>query len=172
MTLSFLKGLRDDQVAQTAAAFAREELFPKIPRHALTLLRDLRDAGWFILLVSASTDVYMRFLPDLLGADGVISTICECTDSQPSVYTGRVLSNCRDEEKVSRLYAWHALHPDVGFPPTLGFGDSRHDAPMLAACKTPVLVSPDRTLRREFPQAPVLDWSQPVPLSSLLSSAR
>ena len=158
LTLSFLSGRPVAQIAPYARRFVRDHLVPRIYPEAQKRLDKLHAEGYHIMVVSASTDVYMRFLPEFLPVDTVLSTVCETQEGQ--LYTGRILSNCRDSEKVRRVESWYALHPQFAWPPAFAFGDSRHDIDLLRLSPHPVLIHPNKALRAAFPDAECQAWAK------------
>ena len=158
LTLSFLSSRSIQEIQPYALRFVRDYLKPHIYPEAQKCLDKLHAEGYHILVVSASTDVYMRFLPEILPVDTVLSTICETQEGQ--WYTGRILSNCRDQEKVRRLLTWHEQHPQCAWPPVCAYGDSCHDVDLLRLAMHPMLVHPDKTLRQAFPDAPECSWTR------------
>ncbi len=154
--LSFVCGKAPEEINAFSSRFIQEVLRPRFRKKACTCMENLRSQGYCVLLVSASMNVYMRKMPDFLPCDDVI---CTEMSEENGVYVRRLGPNCRDEEKVSRIRAYIREHKDLQPVPDLGFGDSRHDIPMLKNVNHPVLVTPDRALRKAFPQAEIVKWS-------------
>jgi len=103
--------LRDDTVAQ---------------------LRDHRQLGHTVVLVSASFAAYLRPLARHLGADDVIGTELEVDDA--GLCTGRLAGgNCRGPAKVERLHRW--LDDRAGGRRAVelwAYGDSAGDRELIA----------------------------------------
>jgi len=116
----------------------------------------LREQGVKIVIVSASSDLYMRVLPEFLPVDAVISTVCETRDGR---YTGKIGKNCKGDEKVRRIEAWlQEQGLSIDKEKSAGYGDSPSDAPMLLLTAAPNLVNPKRKLVQRVPQGRVLHW--------------
>ncbi len=158
LTLSFLADHSVAEIRPYAQRFVRDVLKPRIYPDAQKWLDKLHTEGYHIMVVSASTDIYMQFLPEILPVDTVLSTVYEIQEGH--LYTGRVLSNCRDQEKAVRIQAWYANHPQFAWPPALACGDSYHDIDMLHLSPHPVLVHPDAALQDAFPGAECLNWKR------------
>ena len=156
MTLSFLKGKDEEEIRALGRRFAEEKLLPRCFPGALAFLDKLHAEGYHTVIVSASTDVYMFAMQDLLRADAVLSTVVE-TDARGK-YTGRILSNCRGEEKVRRIRAYLAGHPELDGRVSLAVGDSLHDLPMLGMAQTRLIVGSSRKLKNACPQAESAGW--------------
>ena len=154
-TLSFIRGKTPESFAPLASRFMTESVAPRIPAAARKLVEELRSAGLKIVVISASPDLYMRCLPEVLPVDCLIATTCE-TDRQ-GLYTGRITSNCRGEEKAVRWQAWNR---DRGWQAAQAYGDSIRDLPMLSLAETPWLVNPDAALRRALPGSRVIHWTE------------
>ena len=149
----FLPRAGRDAVDQCAQQFMRLSLASRFDPEAVRFLQGLRTEGCHLIAVSASLDVYMRFLPQVLPCDAVLCTEMLTPEGR---YTGEIGSNCRDEEKVRRVSAYLADHPGLEAVPRYAMGDSLHDAPMLRMAREPILVHPSRRLRSLFPGAKVL----------------
>lgn len=132
-------GRNVDEVQQLADVFAAEvfatglrpDKWSAMSRHAAT--------GDQIVLVSASFEVYLRPLAELLGAHDVLAVRLE-TDGD--TFTGKLLGpNCRGPEKVRRLSEWldehHGGRANVH---VTAYGDSTGDRELLLDSDTPVYV--------------------------------
>ena len=135
--------------------FFREVLCPRLYHDGMSELWQLKAAGYTIVVVTASAEVYMRLLPEYLPVDAVLSTPCEVANG---VYSGVFGANCRGEEKVRRIQAYlqaQGLEVDAD---SRAYGDSASDAPMLRLTEHPVLVNPKKKLRAAMPEASVVCW--------------
>lgn len=156
VTLSYIAGRSVEEMDQIARDFFREEQSRHFFREGVSELQSLREQGVKIVVVSASSDVYMRVLPEFMPVDEVICTQCEIIDGR---YTGKVGPNCKGEEKVRRIQQWldaHSLCIDKAA--SSGYGDSPSDALMLLLTGSPVLVNPKKKLRRRIPEGRVVSW--------------
>ena len=95
-------------------------------------LQEHRDRGETVLLVSASFEVYLRPLAELLGADDVLAARLEV--GADGRLTGRLDGdNCRGPEKVRRLHGWLDEHAGGRAAVHLtAYGDSPGDRELLA----------------------------------------
>ena len=158
MTLSFLRGRKASEMQEMGRIFAKRELFPNCYPEGLRLLDKLRREGYHTVIVSASTDVYMHAMKDLLGVNAVLSTTVE-TDADGR-YTGRIPSNCRGEEKKRRINAYLAENPALDGTVSLAVGDSRHDIPMLQMAEKQIIVGGNPEVSRACPQAETVLWQK------------
>jgi phosphatidylglycerophosphatase C len=88
--------------------------------------------GNVVLLVSASFEVYLRPLAELLGVCGALGTRLEADGDR---YTGRLDgANCRGGEKVRRLNEWLECHRGGRDGHRIvAYGDSAGDRELLAS---------------------------------------
>jgi len=155
-TFSFIKGMRLDTMNDLARDFFHEIITPRLYEDAITELWNLKSCGYKIVVVSASADVYMRLLPELLPVDAVLSTRCEVVDY---AYTGKVDTNCKGEMKVERIKQWLSDNDFLlNGAASCAYGDSLSDAPMLRLVGKPTLVNPGKKLVAAFPNATRVQW--------------
>lgn len=155
-SLSYIKDRTVEEMDSIARDFFRDVQQKAFFGDAAPELFRLREQGVKIVIVSASSDLYMKVLPEFLPVDAVISTVCETRDGR---YTGKIGKNCKGEEKVRRIEAWlkeQGLSIDKEH--SAGYGDSPSDAPMLLLTASPNLVNPKRKLVQNVPQGRILRW--------------
>jgi HAD superfamily hydrolase (TIGR01490 family) len=132
------------------AQFVDSKIRPLVGRPALDLVRQHRDNGDTLLIVTATNTFVTRPIADLFGIDHLIGTEPEMSDGR---YTGRVAGTPSFREgKVTRLHSWldatgHSLS-GASF-----YSDSHNDLPLLQQVERPVAVDPDEALRRHALQA-------------------
>lgn len=126
------RGLPIEVVEADGAAFAREVIDHRMRAEVVETLRAHLGAGDTVLLVSASFEVYLRPLAELLGAHDVLATRLEVDER--GVLTGRLDGpNCRGPEKVVRLHCWLDRHLGGRDAVHLtAYGDSTGDRELLA----------------------------------------
>ncbi len=127
------RGLREHDVRAAGAEFARHVHDRWLRSDTLERLRRHQAAGDTTVFVSASFEIYLKPLAELLDVDGVVATRLAATDG---VLTGSLEgANCRGPEKVRRLHEWLAHHhPHVGGRRGLrvvAYGDSPGDRELL-----------------------------------------
>lgn len=112
--------------------FAREVFDRRLRGDVTAVLRGHLDAGDTVLLVSASFEVYLRPLADLLGVDDVLAV--RLASDEHGVLTGLLDgNNCRGPEKVVRLHDWLDRHAGGRAAVHLSaYGDSTGDRELLA----------------------------------------
>ncbi len=156
MSLSYIKGRTVEEMDELARGFFREVQTEAFFEEGAAELWRLREQGKQIVVVSASSDVYMRVLPEFLPVDAVISTVCEVREGR---YTGKVQKNCKGEEKVARISAWLAMQGmAVDKAASCAYGDSASDAPMMRLTASATLVNPKKKLIRAVPDGRIVRW--------------
>lgn len=149
--LAFLQKLSPEERDELDRAFVEENLLLRVYPQAKSCLDKHRQEGKTTLLVTASTENYMRYVSEALGFDGLLAS--------PIDEHGRVQGNCKGEEKVTRIHKWLAsksISPD--FEASFAYGDSKSDLPMLRLCGHPVQVNPKKKLRRAAPDMDTVFW--------------
>ena len=125
------RGRRLDDVRRVGADFARHVHERWLRAESVDRLADHLERGDHVVLVSASFEVYLEPLAEMLGAHGVLATRLSSRDG---VLTGALDGpNCRGPEKVVRLHEW--LAQEMGGRSAVdlaAYGDSRGDREMLA----------------------------------------
>lgn len=121
-----------ERVAAEAGRFAQQVFESGMRADVVEALREHHRNGDTILLVSASFEVYLHPLADLLGADDVLAVRLDVGDD--GTLTGRLFgANCRGPEKVRRLHEW--LDERAGGRQMVhltAYGDSAGDRELLA----------------------------------------
>lgn len=155
-TFSFIRGKTVEELDDLARDFFREEVTPRLFEDAIAELWQLKSSGHTVVVVSASADLYMHLLPELLPVDAVLSTHCVVENG---AYTGKVGANCKGKEKERRITEWlktNGLTLDTVH--SCAYGDSFSDGPMLGLVGNPVLVNPGKKLAAAFPNARKVQW--------------
>ena len=121
-----------DRIEEIAEEYARSVHSSGLRDDIVALLDSHRERGDTVVLVSASFEVYLRPLAELLGADDVLAARLEV--GPEGRLTGLLAGpNCRGPEKVVRQHAWLDEHAGgrTGAHVT-AYGDSTGDRELLA----------------------------------------
>ncbi len=132
--------------------FVHQVLLPKVYAEGEKQIAKHRQEGNLLVLVSASTENYMRFVAEALGFDTVLCTPIEAD--------GTIRRNCKGEKKVQRVKDWLAengLTADLAS--SFAYGDSKSDLPMLRFVGHPVQVNPKKALRELAPEMDEMHWT-------------
>ncbi len=142
--LMILKGFAVDDLRSLVAAAMEPVLKPLVYQEALALAEEHRERGEPTYIVSATLQEIVDEVARELGFDGAIGSTCEIVDG---VYTGRSLRAAHGEGKATALRELAAEH-DYDLSRSTAYSDSHTDLPFLEVVGNPVVVNPDRELRR------------------------
>ena len=153
---AFLRGKSEEEADTLGEALWREVLSKRLYTDSVTEIRRQKEAGIQVIIVSASTDCYMRTVARELGADALLCTRCETDEA--GRYTGRLTGkNCRCEEKPRRIAAYLAEHGMNDSEIISAWGDSFGDLPMLSMAKTAHAINPRRRMRKNLPAGAIIE---------------
>ena len=119
-------------------------LKPLVYQEPLELVERHRERGEPVYIVSATLQEIVEELARELGFDGAIGSTCEIVDG---VYTGRSLRGAHGEGKAAAIREL-AEEQGLDLAASTAYSDSHTDLPFLEAVGNPVVVNPDRELRR------------------------
>jgi HAD superfamily hydrolase (TIGR01490 family) len=142
--LVLLRGFSPDEMRDLVASAMEPVLRPLVYAEPLHLVEQHRDRGEPVFIVSATLQEIVEGIAEDLGFDGALGTICEVRDG---VYTGHALRALHAENKASCLREL-AVHRGFDLATCTAYSDSHTDVPFLEAVGHPVVVNPDRQLRR------------------------
>jgi HAD superfamily hydrolase (TIGR01490 family) len=119
----------------------RDDIFPQ----AVQEVEAYREQGMEVVFASSSLDIILRPLADYLGVETLLATSLEFQDG---VSTGRLSGNpLLGAEKRVRAKEC-AAERGVSMADCAFYSDSYHDIPLLEEVGRPVVVNPDRRLRK------------------------
>lgn len=150
-----LRGTMRDELTRFSAEFVRDTIERRCFADALTAIRRHRDAGHYLVLMSASVDFYVPEFGRQLGFDQVLSTgVAWNGDRLDGTLT---TPNLRGEEKAIRL---RALVEERRDGETFAYGNSDSDLPHLKVAKHGLLVNGSLAARRAAAAlgVPTADW--------------
>lgn len=142
-----------EQLQQLHQQFMQTKIDPMMLDQAQALLQQHRDAGDFLLIITATNRFVTGPIAERLGVDDILATEAERIDGR---YTGRLDGTpCFQEGKVERLNSWLQTnqHSLLG---SYFYSDSRNDIPLLERVDHPVAVDADPVL---IEHAQRLGWS-------------
>lgn len=149
-SLRFLKDLSPEAREKLARGFVRS-LLTRVYADGKKEIERHHRAGRLVMLVSASTENYMKHVCPALGADALVCTPVEAD--------GTIQSNCKGEEKARRVTEWLASQGmEADWSRCYAYGDSKSDLPLLRLVGHPVQVNPKKSLRRAAPDMPSVKW--------------
>ncbi len=129
-TRAAFRGRDAEVVRDDATRFARDVAADWMRPDVVERLDGHRAAGDAIVLVSASYELYLRPLADLLGGAAVLGTRLDV--DRNGGFTGELDGpNCRGPEKVRRLHEWLDGHGGRAAVHVTAYGDSAGDRELL-----------------------------------------
>jgi HAD superfamily hydrolase (TIGR01490 family) len=142
--LMILKGFGVEDLRALVREAMEPVLKPLVFQEALALAELHRERAEPVYIVSATLQEIVEEIADELGFDGALGSTCEIADG---VYTGRSLRACHGAGKAIAIRELAAERGyDLGA--STAYSDSHTDLPFLEAVGNPVVVNPDRELRR------------------------
>ena len=133
---SLLVGRDLEQVTEVSRTFALEHLERAGRARLIECLEWHRSMGHDVVIVSASPQVYVEVVAEVLGAQGALGTRL-AVDPRGRLTGSYLGQNCRGSEKLRRLSEWIDGRDYPFEPVTYAYGNSRGDYRMLAAATHP-----------------------------------
>ena len=124
--------------------FMAEVIKPMLLPAAQQLLKQHREKGHYLLIITATNHFITEPIAQLLGVDGLLASDAEMIDGH---YTGKPQGTpCYHEGKVTRLNTW-LQDKNFTLADAYFYSDSHNDIPLLEAVGKPIAVDPDDKLR-------------------------
>jgi HAD superfamily hydrolase (TIGR01490 family) len=152
--LLVLRGYSPKEMQALVVDSLERVLKPLVYAESLDLVELHRRRGEPVYIVSATLQEIVQVIADDLGFDGALGTIVEVEDGK---YTGRATRSLHAENKARCI---RELGHDLDA--STAYSDSHTDLPFLEAVGHPVVVNPDRKLRRIAAERgwPVLEFGR------------
>ena len=116
---------------------------PIITQKSRNLLKEHRDKGDYLLIITATNLFVTAPIAKELGVDDIIATEPEMING---TYTGKISGIASFQDgKVQRLTDW-LQEKDLSLQGSYFYSDSRNDLPLLELVDYPVAVDADETL--------------------------
>ena len=144
-SLRLAKGWDQAKVMALVRETLTEVIEPIVYEEALDLIDNHRSEGHRVFIVSASPFEIVTPLAQYLGIESTISTRAEIDDE--GRYTGGVEFYAYGLHKAEAMREL-ALADGIDLAKSFAYSDSITDLPMLEAVGRPVVINPDRELRR------------------------
>src|SRR6186997_132573 len=142
--LMVLKGFRVEDLRDLVAGAMEPILKPLVYQEPLSLVERHRKRGEPVYIVSATLQEIVEEIAHELDFDGALGSTCEIVDG---VYTGRSLRGAHGDGKAAAVREL-AAQAGLDLAASTAYSDSHTDLPFLEAVGNPVVVNPDRELRR------------------------
>jgi len=152
--LLVLRGYSPKEMQSLVVDSMERVLKPLVYAESLDLVELHRGRGEPVYIVSATLQEIVQVIADDLGFDGALGTIVEVENGK---YTGRATRSLHAENKARCI---RELGYDLDA--STAYSDSHTDLPFLEAVGHPVVVNPDRKLRRIAAERgwPVLEFGR------------
>ncbi|WP_426415016.1 HAD family hydrolase [Aestuariirhabdus sp. LZHN29] len=132
-----------ERLNQLHDEFMRSRIEPMMLPKAMLLLQQHREAGDFLLIITATNRFVTAPIGERLGVDELLATDPEVINGR---YTGEVSGTpCFQEGKVERLQQWLADN-NHDLEGSYFYSDSCNDLPLLELVDNPVAVDADARL--------------------------
>ena len=137
-------GWEQEKVRNVVQEVLEDVMSPLIYAEALELMHDHREAGRLICIVSSSPEEVVEPLARMLTVDRYIASKPKIVDG---LYTGELDFYAYGPYKAQAIKSLaEELNVDLGG--SFAYSDSVTDLPMLESVGNPVVVNPDKALRR------------------------
>ena len=137
-------GWEQEKVHSVVTQVLEEVMSPLIYSEALELMHDHRAAGRLVCIVSSSPEEVVEPLAKMLYVDRYIATKPKIVDGK---YTGELDFYAYGPQKATAIKEL-AEELDLDLEGSFAYSDSVTDLPMLEVVGNPVVVNPDKGLRR------------------------
>jgi HAD superfamily hydrolase (TIGR01490 family) len=128
-----------------ANALFHEELKPNLYPRALKCIETHRAAGHVVVLVSGSIQQIVSPVAEHVGADGILCT--ELVEEQ-GAFTGALKAGSLTGARKAKVLKDFARRHQISLPVSHAYADSLDDVPMLDCVGHPVVINPERRLRK------------------------
>lgn len=146
------QGVSEDRLLTLAPEVVDNVLKPGLFKGARDLIRQCRDAGHEVVLISGALDVHLELFAKEIGAHSVIGNKLEFKDGYA---TGKLMRPVVAGPEKAVLIREHARQNGHALPDCFAYSDSYSDVPMLSVVGHPSAVNPDSKLER---LATVYSW--------------
>ena len=130
-----IKFLKDEDLRDFFNLVIKKHMSQK----AIDEMKQKKEQGYYILLVSASPYAYLHFFKELPFVDDVIGTNLVYENNN---YLNKLVGkNCKGEEKVIRIKKHlEDIHIAIDYETSCAYSDSLSDLPMMSLVKNKYLI--------------------------------
>ncbi len=149
------------EIAPLAESYADKVIARGLHSAALDQIAADRDAGYRLLLATASFHLYVDAIARRLGIDDVLATHLDEPDGTDHIHARLAGENCYGEAKFARISDWLAANEITRDQLHVrAYSDHVSDHPMLHFADEAVATTPSRKLKRLAPKMgwQVVDW--------------
>lgn len=151
--MRFVENIHEEEMNKLVKAFYSEKLSKLIYEDAMAKIKELKEKGFKVYLISASAEFYLKELYNIKEVDKVIGTRYKVEDGYHS--SCMIGENCKGEEKVRRLKEeLKKENIEVDFQNSYMFSDSLSDLPLFNLVGNPYLIN----YKKNHPTIKILNW--------------
>lgn len=138
--ISFIDEVEEKELESIIKEFYEKVLSKILYEDSMEMMKKLKKDGCKIILISASSEFYLKEFYNIKEVDKIIGTRYEFGKKGPR---GKIIGlNCKGEEKVIRLKEYIKEEKlDVEFKESFMFSDSLSDAPLFRLVGHPYLIN-------------------------------
>lgn len=138
--LKFLEGMHEEELSHLASEFFESTLKNILYDDAIKMMKQLKSQGYYIYLISASPEFYVKEFYKIKEVDRVIGTKFKFENN--TFIRKMDGANCKGKEKVRRLKeVLKEENIEVDFNSSYMFSDSLSDKPLLDLVGKPYLIN-------------------------------
>ncbi len=155
------KRFRRAEIAPLAESYADKVVARGLHPAALDQIAVDREAGYRLLLATASFHLYVDAIARRLGIDDVLATRLDEPDGADHIHARLAGDNCYGDAKFARISDWLAANDITRDAAHVrAYSDHVSDHPMLRFADEAVATTPSRGLKKLAPQMGwrVVDW--------------
>ena len=155
------KRFRRAEIAPLAESYADKVVARGLHPAALEQIAADREAGYRLLLATASFHLYVDAIARRLGIDDVLATRLDEPDGADHIHARLAGDNCYGDAKFARISDWLAANDITRDAAHVrAYSDHVSDHPMLRFADEAVATTPSRGLKKLAPQMGwrVVDW--------------
>lgn len=155
------KRFRRTEIAPLAESYADKVVARGLHPAALEQIAADREAGYRLLLATASFHLYVEAIARRLGIDDVLATQLDEADGADHIHARLSGDNCYGDAKFARIDGWMSANAITRDSVHIrAYSDHVSDHPMLHFADEAVATTPSRKLKRLAPRMgwQVVDW--------------
>jgi HAD superfamily hydrolase (TIGR01490 family) len=143
--LESFRGREESWLEQSCAEWFPRYVLPEVQQAGRRAVQQHREAGDFVAIVTGAT----RYVAEPVAAElGIEHVICSELEIEAGRFTGRVVEplcyGLGKVERTSRIAERHGFRLEEA----VFYSDSITDLPLLEVVHAPIVINPDRRLRR------------------------
>ena len=153
---ALLAGHDQQTINDWALSFSQNVISSGLYSDALACVKQHQESGAELVLLSASLDIYVEPLGEMLGFKNII---CTRTTWDNDVLGGELDGgNCYGETKLKRIHQW--LEGRAASNILAAYGDHETDFPLLKIAQRGIVVNPDAklTVKAKENQLELVNW--------------